>query len=297
MIKIKKNCCPPLSNDIEQCKTNNSDYGNCDVKQHDYIATDCLTLGQRLRIARELKKLTPEDVSKQLFIHIKIITALEEDDYSQIVASVYARGYVISYAKLLQLPIDEIMQEFAKISPFLQGKDSVLQLLPETISNNHQEKQEYQRILFYIASAILLIAIGFGFYSHSKQKQNNKFLQQQTEQANTLEAKIATTEIPANVPLVDVANNKPIQQNTAESKSEVIIPENKTENNVKIIQLKAQEQQIKDNQNQNKSNIIDDKLQANQQNTNQQDVKTKSEHSQVDKKIVDENNESDATEE
>jgi len=62
--------------------------------------------GARLRQAREAAGLTHEDVSARLKIAVRVIRALESDDWSPLGAPVFARGQLRSYARLLKLDIE-----------------------------------------------------------------------------------------------------------------------------------------------------------------------------------------------
>lgn len=65
--------------------------------------------GKRLREARETKNLTREQVALQLHQEVSTIAALEEDDYARLPGRTYVLGYLRSYARLLQLPENEII--------------------------------------------------------------------------------------------------------------------------------------------------------------------------------------------
>ncbi|MGB6977094.1 MAG: helix-turn-helix domain-containing protein [Gammaproteobacteria bacterium] len=73
--------------------------------------------GYRLRSAREAKQLSQEQVATQLRLSPFQIEAIEKDDYSYVPASVYARGHISMYARLLGLPLEEILQSFAQLQP------------------------------------------------------------------------------------------------------------------------------------------------------------------------------------
>lgn len=60
-------------------------------------------VGQILREAREEKKLTVKDVSKETNIAVKYIIALETEDYSQFPAETFALGFLKNYASYLKL--------------------------------------------------------------------------------------------------------------------------------------------------------------------------------------------------
>lgn len=68
--------------------------------------------GERLRQARELKKLSLDDVAKHLHLGVEKIEALERDEVEQIAAPVFVAGYLRAYARLLGLSGDEIVSIF-----------------------------------------------------------------------------------------------------------------------------------------------------------------------------------------
>lgn len=64
------------------------------------------SLGCRLREGREARGLTIEDVASRLRLQTRLIQALEADDYSRIEHAIYLKGYLVSYARLVGLPVD-----------------------------------------------------------------------------------------------------------------------------------------------------------------------------------------------
>lgn len=62
------------------------------------------SIGQRLRFAREQRGWTCEDVGARLKLQARLIRRIEEDDFSGIAHAVYLRGYLTSYARLLDMP-------------------------------------------------------------------------------------------------------------------------------------------------------------------------------------------------
>lgn len=65
--------------------------------------------GRRLREARESRKFSQQQVASQLRMQVKIIEALEEDDYSALPGITFVQGYLRSYARLLGLPEQSIL--------------------------------------------------------------------------------------------------------------------------------------------------------------------------------------------
>lgn len=68
--------------------------------------------GQRLRIAREARQLTRDAIAVQMRIEAKVIDALERDDYTQLPAAVFVRGYLRAYAKLVGLAAEPLVEAF-----------------------------------------------------------------------------------------------------------------------------------------------------------------------------------------
>lgn len=68
--------------------------------------------GTRLRNARTARGLSIDDVAQSLRLSPRIIGALEGDDYDQLPSPTYVRGYVRSYAMLLGLPPQPLIDAF-----------------------------------------------------------------------------------------------------------------------------------------------------------------------------------------
>ena len=71
--------------------------------------------GRRLAEAREAQGLAPEDVAGQLRLSLQTVQSLENDDYEQLPPAAFVSGYLRSYARLLGLPEQEILDRFAEV--------------------------------------------------------------------------------------------------------------------------------------------------------------------------------------
>jgi cytoskeleton protein RodZ len=69
-------------------------------------------IGARLVAAREKLQLTPESVARQLRLDVSVINALEQDDAGNLPAPIFVQGYLRSYARLLNLPVDELVNDY-----------------------------------------------------------------------------------------------------------------------------------------------------------------------------------------
>ncbi|MCB1828290.1 MAG: helix-turn-helix domain-containing protein [Coxiellaceae bacterium] len=86
-------------------------------------------LGAMLRQGREQKSLTIEEVAEQLYLTPSKVMALEEGDYRNIVAKTYVRGYINSYAKMVDLPQTEIDALFAQVTFQQQSRHKPAQMI------------------------------------------------------------------------------------------------------------------------------------------------------------------------
>ena len=69
------------------------------------------TIGQKLKQAREAKRLTLEQVFEAIRIRVPYLRALEEDDLSTLPSPVQARGYLRNYANFLGLNFEQVLDE------------------------------------------------------------------------------------------------------------------------------------------------------------------------------------------
>ena len=70
-----------------------------------------LFAGDVLRSKRREMKLSIDQISKELCIRAKYLTALEEKDYKVFPAMTYTYGFLRTYAEFLGLDADELVQK------------------------------------------------------------------------------------------------------------------------------------------------------------------------------------------
>lgn len=111
--------------------------------------------GQRLRQAREALNLSQRDVARQLHLKECLIQALEDNDEEALPAKTYLLGYLRNYARLLNLPADEIIE-----AAHLESRPTT-NLLPENIDYRPQSRFAPTLRLFLLGMlVILLLAAG-----------------------------------------------------------------------------------------------------------------------------------------
>jgi cytoskeleton protein RodZ len=70
--------------------------------------------GRRLREAREAREMSREEAARALRLNVRLIQALEEDDFERLPPAAFVTGYLRSYARVLELPAEEIVGGFAQ---------------------------------------------------------------------------------------------------------------------------------------------------------------------------------------
>jgi cytoskeleton protein RodZ len=72
--------------------------------------------GKRLRSAREAIKLSIDQVAHHLRLERQVIVDIESDHYEEMPRFTFIRGYLRSYARLVDLPADELVLAFDSLS-------------------------------------------------------------------------------------------------------------------------------------------------------------------------------------
>ncbi|MFC1452967.1 helix-turn-helix domain-containing protein [Verrucomicrobiota bacterium] len=73
-----------------------------------------MALGEELRLAREKMGLTASEVGHATRIKVQIIEGIEREDFTQIAAAIYARGFIKLYAEYVGLDPDPLLHEFTE---------------------------------------------------------------------------------------------------------------------------------------------------------------------------------------
>lgn len=76
-----------------------------------------LGLGERLLSARKARALSLEQVAESLHLDENVILALEDERYDAFGAPVFVRGHLKAYARLVGLPIESVLNAYAKADP------------------------------------------------------------------------------------------------------------------------------------------------------------------------------------
>lgn len=115
-------------------------------------------VGQRLREAREAKKITIAEVAAQLRLTKDSIRYLEENQWGKLHGRAYARGYFSSYVNFLSLPQDELLAAFNFEYKTSAVETNVSQLVPQ------KKSRLLVSILIFIVLALMGITSQLGLF-------------------------------------------------------------------------------------------------------------------------------------
>jgi cytoskeleton protein RodZ len=84
--------------------------------------------GQRLRVGREALGLTQAEIAARMHLSVSYIRALEADDYDRLPEAAFVRGYIKNYARLVNLPGDELANLYQQMAE--EARPQVVSLPP-----------------------------------------------------------------------------------------------------------------------------------------------------------------------
>ena len=114
--------------------------------------------GARLRDAREAAGLSIESVAGQLKMPVRVVRSLESDDWSTLGAPVFVRGQVRSYARLLGVDVESLLED-ASIAPV---KASNLVSHHHTPAYRRVAEHFTRRVVYIVMTAAIAVPVWFG---------------------------------------------------------------------------------------------------------------------------------------
>ncbi len=120
------------------------------------------SIGEKLRAAREAKKLTVKDVVKDTNISHHYIEALEEEKFDKFPSETYLIGFLRSYAEYLKLDTEKIVQSYKgyKIGESVTPLEELTRPTKSPlIVNASTYIDQYKSVIFIAAIAVAVILV------------------------------------------------------------------------------------------------------------------------------------------
>lgn len=119
-------------------------------------------IGERLRQARIRAGLSTSEVGAKLKMPTHAIEALEREDWARIGAPVFIRGQLRSYARLMELPGDAVVESVSTPAP------RPSELVPRTFTPRMQRvmEQTARRLVYVVITATIAVPVWLATRSH-----------------------------------------------------------------------------------------------------------------------------------
>ena len=164
--------------------------------------------GGLLRRRREKRALSVAEVARRLHLDAGIVEALEKDDYARIASPVYARGYLASYARLVETDSERIIALFDSIAPAEPPAIAPAVKPPMQVSSSHQG----MRMLSYLIALGLVILFVIWYRGHfsAVTLPVEEVIMDEAPPASPAPA-AAPVALPAPSPVTDMASAAPVE--------------------------------------------------------------------------------------
>ena len=124
-----------------------------------------VSAGEQLRHLREQKNLSAQDVANRLNLDTRIIESIESDNFDSLPAATYVRGYLRSYAKILNADADAILAAYNNDAP------DAPEIIPEVKHSSQTSSSDKPvKAVTYLISLSLFILLVAWWYNQQLNK-------------------------------------------------------------------------------------------------------------------------------
>ncbi len=119
-----------------------------------------LTLGEKLRQAREERGVSISDIAEQTRISGLYLSCIENDDFRTLPGGIFNKGFVKSFAKAVGVDEQEALQDYSQliISQGSQVDDEPKTYRPEVLTDDRASNSNTPTIIFAVVILILMTA-------------------------------------------------------------------------------------------------------------------------------------------
>lgn len=119
-----------------------------------------LTLGEKLRQAREERGTTISEVAEQTRISALYIESIERDDYRSLPGGIFNKGFVKSFARYVGVDEQEALQDYARLVANADNQivDEPKTYRPEVLTDDRHSSSKLTTIIFAGVILALMVA-------------------------------------------------------------------------------------------------------------------------------------------
>lgn len=113
--------------------------------------------GERLRNAREAKGMTQQNIADRLCLKLSTVRDIEDDKAPAELAATFLRGYIRSYARLVQIPEGELLPAITQQAPVRPAKITPMQ---NYSLNSRRSRKKRDGLLTTFTWLIIFVVVG-----------------------------------------------------------------------------------------------------------------------------------------
>lgn len=133
------------------------------------------SFGEKLKLEREKRAITLEQISLSTKIGMRMLQALEEEKFNQLPGGIFNKGFVRAYAKHVGLDEDQAVADYLEASGEGAAAKADAEMEAEIAPAEPREpfpSRQFPWGLF--AAALLLVALALWFWSRRQHRNNNE---------------------------------------------------------------------------------------------------------------------------
>ncbi len=112
------------------------------------------SIGRTLKACREGKNISVNDIASKMYLDVRIINAIEEDNFSSLSDAIYVRGYIRSYSKLLGADADGLVKLYEQ-----HGGNFEPEIIPEIRHPSQTSSSDKPVKAFTYLIALILVVL------------------------------------------------------------------------------------------------------------------------------------------
>ncbi len=164
-----------------------------------------LTLGEKLRQAREERGISISEVAEQTRISAHYIDSIENDDFRTLPGGIFNKGFVKSYAKYVGIDEQEALQDYSRLISTQEGapSDEPKTYKPEVLTDDHTSSSMIPTIIFAV---IILGLMSWGLLKlvdYIQDQQSQSAANTNTANTNTANTNTSNTNVAPALPSVN----------------------------------------------------------------------------------------------
>jgi cytoskeleton protein RodZ len=137
------------------------------------------SFGEKLKLEREKRKITLEQISSSTKIGTRMLQALEDDKFNQLPGGIFNKGFVRAYARCLGLDEDQTVADYLEASGDAPPVSTEI-VAPEDEGRENEENlrrleastgaSARQLPWGWFAAVLLVVALALSFWSHRRRE-------------------------------------------------------------------------------------------------------------------------------